>query len=206
MANQFKILNLNVSMSLLNRIADRFLESGIMPSESEMIELSSRVHDELWSRHFLLIEEVKLSAYQAKEFLFGEIVVDSFPSAGYDIDEAGKCYALSRSTACVFHLMRVVEIGLRALCAALNVELSPNVNWLAILNTKLAPAIDHLPNNNETERERRKDMQLIHTHFHAIRLALRNDTMHPKATYTDEEAGEVLRHVETFMKHLAERL
>ncbi len=204
--SQLIILGLNVSDVLLQRISDRFIETGDMPPAADILELTVRIRDELAYRKCLFINNVKSKYYEQKDLLFGQGVADSFSSAGYDIDEAGKCYALGRSTACVFHLMRVVEIALRALCAALDVELSPNANWLTILNTKLAPAIDRLPNNTKPERERRKDMQLIHTHLHAVRLALRNDTMHPKATYTDEEAGEVLRHVETFMKHLAERL
>jgi hypothetical protein len=36
---------------------------------------------------------------------FGDHVANHFPSAQYDAEEAGKCLALQRSTACVMHLM-----------------------------------------------------------------------------------------------------
>ena len=41
-------------------------------------------------------------------------VNDKFPSAAFDIDEAGKCLAIGRSTAAVFHLMRALETAIRA--------------------------------------------------------------------------------------------
>ena len=51
--------------------------------------------------------------------LFGPDVFNNFSSANDDIDEAGKCLALGRGTACVMHLMRVLEVGLAALASAL---------------------------------------------------------------------------------------
>ena len=46
--------------------------------------------------------------------LFGGKVDSAFPSAHHDIGEAGTCYATDRNTACVMHLMRVLELGLSA--------------------------------------------------------------------------------------------
>src|SRR5262249_36883249 len=47
--------------------------------------------------------------------LFGEQSCNAFPSSIRDIEEAAKCLVVGRSTASVFHLMRVMEIGLRSL-------------------------------------------------------------------------------------------
>ena len=55
--------------------------------------------------------------------LFGDDVARAFPSSKGDIDEAGKCLALDRGTACVFHLMRILEIGLQLLAAKLGISL-----------------------------------------------------------------------------------
>jgi hypothetical protein len=57
--------------------------------------------------------------YFDQPHLFGEDVSDQFPSTILDIEEAGKCLAMSRNTSCVFHLMRVMEVGLRTLAATL---------------------------------------------------------------------------------------
>jgi hypothetical protein len=51
--------------------------------------------------------------------LMGPKVLSAFPAAKSDIIEAGNCLAAECHTACVFHLMRVVEWGLRAFCAHL---------------------------------------------------------------------------------------
>ena len=46
---------------------------------------------------------------------YGPGVVESFSSAVGDMEEAVKCYSRGCSTASVFHLMRVMETGVRAL-------------------------------------------------------------------------------------------
>ena len=50
-------------------------------------------------------------------------VFNAFPSANNDILEASNCLALERGTATVMHLMRVAEVGLKALASALGVTL-----------------------------------------------------------------------------------
>ncbi len=55
--------------------------------------------------------------------LLGEAVQERFPSLATDIDEAGKCFATGRFTATVFHLMRVMEVGVQEFCEALGVVL-----------------------------------------------------------------------------------
>jgi hypothetical protein len=47
--------------------------------------------------------------------LFSERAIKAFPSAYMDIVEAGRCLALNRNNAAIYHLMQVAEIGLRAL-------------------------------------------------------------------------------------------
>jgi len=47
--------------------------------------------------------------------LFSERAVKAFPSAYMDIVEAGRCLALNRNNAAIYHLMQVAEIGLRTL-------------------------------------------------------------------------------------------
>jgi hypothetical protein len=70
--------------------------------------------------------------------LFSKEVSDAFPSdeSIYEITEAGKCLALGRYTAAVFHLMRVLEKGLKALAVSLNVQFSipfDYLNWQNII-------------------------------------------------------------------------
>jgi hypothetical protein len=56
------------------------------------------------------------------EQLFGQAVYEAFPSARADIRDAGNCLAADCNTAAVFHMMRAVEWGLRALCVDLGYQ------------------------------------------------------------------------------------
>jgi len=47
--------------------------------------------------------------YNPSESIFGKEIATKFPDLLEDISESGNCYALDRYTACIFHLMRVVE-------------------------------------------------------------------------------------------------
>lgn len=54
----------------------------------------------------------KYESYFEQPKLFGDEVFTKFPSANNDIFEVGTCLALERGTACVMHLMRIIEAGL----------------------------------------------------------------------------------------------
>jgi hypothetical protein len=76
---------------------------------------------------FMYVEPSKAHLYSQPE-LFGGDVAKAFSSSSSDIDEAGKCLALNRTTACVYHLMRILENGLYALGVDLEIE-RLQVNW-----------------------------------------------------------------------------
>lgn len=202
------VLDAKLASAEAQRLMRELSHPGVTYEDAakRMREIGSRLNDELEGRQFFVLPNGKAAYYEPASPLFGDEVSTGFPAASYDIDEAGKCFALERYTATAFHLMRVVEIGIRELCDALNVTVSPNAGWQKILNDKLEPAINALPESAPAEKARKTDLQQARAHLHAIRLGWRNDTMHPKATYTEEEAKWLIGHVETFMRHLATRL
>jgi hypothetical protein len=77
-------------------------------------ELEGRLRDEI-NMATLLTLSLQEAAHYLTPRKGWEAVIENFPGAVSDIEEATKCLALSRSTACVFHLMRALEVGLRAL-------------------------------------------------------------------------------------------
>jgi hypothetical protein len=83
--------------------------------------LQSLMRSELSKRLFLQVDP-RDAGYYEQEQLFGDDVYNAFPSARLDIKEAGSCLATGRSTACIFHLMRGSEIGLRVLAWDRRVE------------------------------------------------------------------------------------
>ncbi len=90
--------------------------------------------------------------------LFGKEVADKFPRLTEDISEAGKCLALSRYTAAVFHLMRVMEITVQMFGKKLGVPLTGEKNWQVILD-QINVAIRNMPCKTTTQKRSKRNMQ-----------------------------------------------
>ena len=95
---------------------------------SLIMELQNRITDELQLQTVLMIPFNRQEYYKHPLPLFGKEVHDAFPTAAFDIDEAGKCLAVGRATACVFHLQRAVEVGLKVLAVSLGQPFDRN-SW-----------------------------------------------------------------------------
>ncbi len=81
--------------------------------------------DEADTRLFVPIPSELSYLYESTRPPFGEAVERVFSIAIDDIRDAGNCLALGQGTATVFHLMRVLEAGLRGLAKQLNVTYAP---------------------------------------------------------------------------------
>src|SRR5258708_7512857 len=88
-------------------------------------ELTGLLRDQLVTRHCWMIETENVRLLLDAGF-WGVDVLDKFPSAILDMEEAGKCLAFDRNTACVFHCMRVMEVGLKTLASALGIPYAPS--------------------------------------------------------------------------------
>jgi hypothetical protein len=76
---------------------------------------------DLFHRRFLTISQDR-AKYLENDMLFGPRVHSAFVSARRDIKEAGNSLAAECNTGAVFHLMRAVEFGLRALAKDRRIE------------------------------------------------------------------------------------
>ena len=127
--------------------------------------------------------------YYENESLFGADVEANFSDAKYDISEAGKCLALDRSTACVLHLMRVLELGLNSLANHFQVPFE-HVNWDTVIGqvvTKIKTIADD-PNRPATWREDRQFYSEVANQFRFFKDSWRNYAMHIHDKYTPEES------------------
>lgn len=167
-------------------------------------ELVGAVSAEMDARVLLALLGDEARTFEPTEPLFGERVDRLLPDAAFDIEEAGKCLALDRYTACVFHLMRAVEVGLRAACDSLNATIvnrhGEGLGW-GMLTANLDKAISAMPKGEE-----RDAWQKIPALLHSVNRAWRTKTAHPKATYTKEEADVVWRISQDCLEELALRL
>ena len=124
-------------------------------------------------------------------------VDDAFPKAAEEISKAAKCLALQRNTACVFHLMRAMELAVARLADAIGTGKPTDKEWGKILSG-IGQAIEALPKGSERDR-----WSESHSHLYHVKQAWRNDTMHPKKTYSEEQSQAVFDAVRSFLTHLA---
>ncbi len=169
-----------------------------------LTELDQRLRDELDGIWFKYLSEAKADLYNAKH-PFGEEVANKCARAITDIEEAAKCLALDRGTATVFHLMRVMEIGLQSFGDKLGVELTQGKVWQVILD-QVNKTIRAMPEISPQQKEIKSLYGEIASHLYNVKLAWRNPVMHPKSSYTLEEAEDIFKNVETFMDRLATKV
>jgi hypothetical protein len=178
------------------------------PLSHEMVgtlirSLIERFSDDLGRCHLLLVPNNRASLFTGKQ-LFGPRVYEAFPSAIMDIEEAGKCLALSRGTATVFHLMRVMEAGLKATAHALSIRYAPS--WESYLDQIKAKMDIDWKKKSKKWRKEEPFFRVVHAHLHAVKLAWRNPTMHIVQNYSPEVAEEIFNAVKGFMRHIETKL
>jgi hypothetical protein len=127
-------------------------------------------------------------------------VLSKFPSAQQDILAAVDLWALGHSTASVFHFMRVLEHGLRAL--AKNVELTFDVqNWQNIIDqieSETRSLGKSLP-LGEAKRERLQFLSEAAKEFVYFKDGWRNYVSHNRSIYDEHQARSALEHVRSFI-------
>jgi hypothetical protein len=120
-------------------------------------ELRARIVDELGDRILFSIDAENAKLLEETKPLFGPRVALKLPSTAEDISEAAQCLALNRPTACVFHLMRVMETGVQILGNRLGVQLTADKNWQNIL--------DEANKANKSSRPKGRHHQSLRRHL-----------------------------------------
>lgn len=184
-----------------------------LPKSSEIqslfVELNKRIEVELKSHTYLCIPKEQSDFYKnpLKDW---QTTIAAFPKATYDIEEASKCLALRRNTACVFHLMRVMGAGVTALGKSLNeptLDASHNLTWDNVLR-RCAKELEKPFNQMSPVWQSDKQFYATATtKLFAVKDAWRNPNAHEVGDkYTDEEAEDIYRTIRSFMRHLATKL
>lgn len=143
-----------------------------------------------------------------KNPVFGKKVELSFPSASFDIQEAAVCFGLGRDTAAVFHLMRTVEIGVRAVSTSLGLPDPTGMgrNW-GQMNGSISSECERRTKAKLWSSDEEKSFyHEVHASIDAVRVAWRNSTMHVEKRYTHDEAEQILFVTKGFMRKLADRI
>jgi hypothetical protein len=204
-------LALPLSMLKLDRIKGTWSSIKAKEMVNQFGHLEEVIQDELASKMFILIPTERekycpelVGSKAGKSPLFGEAVQNKFPELTADIVDAGWCLAVGRSTAAVFHLMGVMEAGIRRLARKLKIP-KPQMDrrmWGAILGT-INASIQTLPYATTREKDRKDQFAEAVAHLGNVKDAWRNPTMHSRRRYTQEEAEAIFGNVKTFINHLA---
>jgi hypothetical protein len=201
----------DTAAELLEELANQELRRSYEWLIGRLDTIERIARKELKNKLFLYVplDSAKFWPMHNDPHLFGATVASKFPSASSDIFSAGTCLATSHATASVFHLMRVLEIGLAALGKVFNVSLE-NTNW--------GNAIDQIESKiREMHKEATwkalpdcKELQKFYaqaaSHLGLAKDAWRNHTMHGRSKYGDDEAERIFYGVKAFMQKLAEHL
>ena len=193
----------------LRRILDRLHEADFTVGDlGEMLRnAAERLRDEAGTLKLFRIQLDRVKYYETQQ-PFGLDVANNFPSVSFDALEACRCFALYRSTACVFHLMRVLEIGLHAFADRFGVA-SDRTNWHNIIEG-IEKAVRNLGIDPTTRPPDWKDQQEFFSqaasHFMIFKDAWRNYTAHERGKFTEDEAETILINVRSFMQKLATQL
>jgi len=144
--------------------------------------------------------------------IFDAVILERFGDCEDDLVEASKCYITATYTACVFHLMRVVEHGLMEVATLAGIT-DPKASWGAVLSKVDLYAFrtkhDELPTAIQPHQELLRDLS---AEMHSIQYAWRNRVSHidnkliPTKPIDRGVAAEIMTTVQAFMRSLAERL
>ncbi|MDB5610264.1 MAG: hypothetical protein JWP25_7164 [Bradyrhizobium sp.] len=173
-------------------------------------DIARTLRREFSSMKTFFIESSKEPYFNIEFGTFGSKFQTVFPSAVFEIDEAGKCHALGRTTACVFHLMRSMEIAIKAIARSISIPdpvKDAEKNWGKILGSikdEIKKRDSALP--QQWENDDRHFFTDMHLALDTVRIAWRNTTMHVENKYTEDESEHILVAVRSFMKKLSARM
>jgi hypothetical protein len=198
-------LGLPSSSDQAGRIVELLKRPDFDPGElaQELYDLRQRFTDELGHYLCLILSRDETRLWATPQ-LFCADVFERFPAATVDIEEAGKCLACHRGTAAVYHLMRVMEVGLKATAKVLGVDYKPS--WEGYLRVIQERINQQWKQKGIQWRRDEPFFRDVLAYLQAVKVAWRNTTMHIDKSYTPEQAEDIFNAVRAFMNLLATRL
>lgn len=179
---------------------------------SELLGIEHALWEEMRERNFQYIPLSKSKLFE-QIALFGNSVNDAFPSAKSEIRYAGNCLAVELNTGAVYHLMRVMEIGLRVLHKTLIRKRPTNLNWNSLIEAidRAIEAKDKIKPWPAAWKNKRQFYIESARHFFFFKDK-RNRTVHVDLPFDDypsptsDQAFQIFDQIKSFMQHLATKV
>ena len=144
---------------------------------------------------------IKLASIAATERPSRQFHLLKFRKAAADVESAGTCLAVQQPTACVFHLMRAMEVAVRQLGKRLKVKITPGTTWRSMTG-QMDAIIKNMPKATNAQHKRKNKLEEAIVNLHHVGSVWRNNTMHPAAT--QDEARDVFNATRVFMNGLCD--
>jgi hypothetical protein len=173
--------------------------------------ITGRLEDESDLGIFLALDRNEADRYEHYERGW-EDIIERFPRALRDIEEAQKCYALERYAAAVFHSLRVVEWGLVDLGDAIGAT-DHMRGWNATEKRLAALLKANHGDLAPEQRAHRPRLEQLAQAVERLKMAWRNKISHAAETFkmadpdfTPAIADEILSATRSFMRTLADSI
>jgi hypothetical protein len=196
-------LKLAVSLELL----DQKIKSPPKTVE-EFDLLISSIKAELRALLFLFIPGHR-TIYFDKKDLVSDVVKKTYPEPAGELRDAANCLATGFYTAAVFHSMRAIEIGMKALAVSLGVQFN-----YPIEQADWANIIDQMESKIKSMKEQPKSAQKdadqkfyseAAMQFRYFKDGWRVRVSHARENYDEPQAMSVIDHAISFFEILASR-
>jgi hypothetical protein len=135
------------------------------------------------------------------------LVTKAFPSTQVDVFAGVDLWALGHSIASVFHFMRVLEHGLRALASDVGKKFDVQ-NWQNIID-QIESEIRQLGKTlpaGQAKNERLQFLSEAAKEFVYFKDGWRNYVAHNRGFYDEHQARSIMEHVKSFMTMLSSKL
>lgn len=179
-----------------------FPEEGCKRFFHHLMDITSRLRDDADSRLYYQIAPANETHLEPNSDHFGKDAARAFGNAVEDIAEAAACLALERPTACVFHLMRALEVAVAVVAVKLNASIvdqhGRGLAW-GIIAKNMKDKIDKMTKGSDEQAK----WYAVQNLLEGVNRAWRVPTAHPKKTYTLDEARRVFDATRGFMQELA---
>ncbi|MGY3074807.1 hypothetical protein ACVWZZ_001178 [Bradyrhizobium sp. LM6.10] len=175
------------------------------------IDIESRFGDHLVDIKLFVLNAQEAGLFVPADQLLGlggqpvEGFSRAFSNASFEIEEAAKCVALARYTACVFHCMRAIECGIKALCKFLEIPDATKPaekSWGIILGKIQAKIDEKWPPKSRVTNSQGAKLEAMYVTLDAIKNPWRNATMHVETIYAPHEALHIARCTGMFLLEL----
>jgi hypothetical protein len=192
------VISLQILAEIHKNLSEPLVEWTWRKAQIEFEYLSRTIQHELNNRLCFYIPSHRAPFYKSN--LLTQDAQKKLPSSVKDdMEKAGDCFATENFTACVFHLMRVMETGVQKLGDSLGVPLTNEKEWQKIINNIRHEINIKYPKNHQN----RITWDNLLVKLETVKDAWRNPTMHPKATYEESAAWDIIISVRIFINELA---